>query len=210
MQVRQRSEAESHSERGIAIIIYMPMCPEAAIAMLACARIGAIHSVVFGGFSAESIKDRIKDCEARMVITADGGYRRGAIVPLKKNVDDALKDNEQIERVIVFRRANNEIHIKEGRDAWWHREMEYVDANCPPEPMDSEDPLFILYTSGSTGKPKGILHTSARIFVRSRSDHQIRFRFEAGGCLLVHRRYWLGHRATATLFTARSATVRRF
>jgi acetyl-CoA synthetase len=129
--------------------------------MLGCARIGAIHSVVFGGFSAESIKDRIKDCGAKVVITADGGYRRGAIVPLKKNVDDALKDNEQIERVIVFRRANNEIHIKEGRDAWWHREMEYVDANCPPEVMDSEDPLYILYTSGSTGKPKGILHTTA-------------------------------------------------
>jgi acetyl-CoA synthetase len=137
------------------------MCPEAAVAMLACARLGAIHSVVFSGFSAESIKDRIKDSGAKVVITADGGYHRGAIVPLKKNVDNALHANEQIERVIVFRRANNEIHIKEGRDAWWHRELEYVDANCPPEPMDSEDPLYILYTSGSTGKPKGILHTTA-------------------------------------------------
>jgi acetyl-CoA synthetase len=148
-------------KKGDRILIYMPMCPEAAIAMLACARIGAIHSVVFGGFSAEAIRDRIQDSQARMVITADGGYRRGAIVPLKKNVDDALKDNEQIERVIVFRRASNEIHIKEGRDVWWHREMEYVDADCPPIGFDSENPLFILYTSGSTGKPKGILHTSA-------------------------------------------------
>jgi acetyl-CoA synthetase len=148
-------------KKGDRVLIYMTMCPEAAVAMLACARIGAIHSVVFGGFSAESLKDRIKDCGAKLIVTADGGYRRGAIVPLKKNVDDALESNEEIERVIVFRRANNEIHIKEGRDTWWHRELEHVDANCAAEPMDSEDPLYILYTSGSTGKPKGILHTTA-------------------------------------------------
>jgi acetyl-CoA synthetase len=148
-------------EKGARVIIYMPMCPEAAIAMLACARIGAIHSVVFGGFSSEAIKDRMKDSDARMVITADGGYRRGAIVPLKKNVDDALEGNHQIERVIVFRRASNEIQMKVGRDLWWHREMESVSADCPAASMDSEDPLYILYTSGSTGKPKGILHTSA-------------------------------------------------
>ena len=147
-------------QKGDRIIIYLPMCPEAAIAMLACARIGAVHSVVFGGFSSEAIKDRLSDCQAKLVITADGGYRRGAIVPLKKNVDEAVKDNTFIERVIVFRRANNDISIKEGRDVWWHREMEYVDAHCEPEPLDSEDPLFILYTSGSTGKPKGILHTT--------------------------------------------------
>jgi acetyl-CoA synthetase len=150
----------NYIKKGDPVIIYMPMCPEAAIAMLACARVGAVHSVVFGGFSSESIKDRINDSKAKMVITADGGYRRGAIVPLKRNVDEALKGDEQIERVIVFRRANNEIHIQEGRDVWWHREMEYVDGNCPAEAMDSEDPLYILYTSGSTGKPKGILHTS--------------------------------------------------
>ncbi len=129
-----------------------------------------------------------------MVITADGGYRRGAIVPLKKNVDDALKSNEQIERVIVFRRANNEIHIKEGRDAWWHREMEYVDGNCPPEPMDSEDALYILYTSGSTGKPKGILHTTAGYLLGTALTTKYVFDLRAGGHLLVHRRYWLGHR----------------
>jgi acetyl-CoA synthetase len=155
--------------RGDRVIIYLPMIPEAAIAMLACARIGAIHSVVFGGFSAQSVADRIFDCQAKMVITSDGGYRRGAIVPLKKNVDDALAIknangellSKSIQKVIVHRRANNPIHIEEGRDLWWHRELEYVNADCPPEKMDSESPLFILYTSGSTGKPKGILHTTA-------------------------------------------------
>jgi len=150
----------NHVQKGDRVIIYMPMCPEAAIAMLACARIGAVHSVVFGGFSSAAIKDRLNDCQAKVVITADGGYRRGAIVQLKKNVDEALKDDSQVEKVIVFRRANNEISITEGRDVWWHREMEYVDAQCEPEALDSEDPLYILYTSGSTGKPKGILHTT--------------------------------------------------
>ena len=148
-------------QKGDRVIIYMPMCPEAVIAMLACARIGAVHSVVFGGFSSEAIKDRINDSQARLVITADGGYRRGSIVPLKRNVDEALKDSEQVEKVIVFRRANNEISIKEGRDVWWHREMDYVKADCPAEELDAEHPLFILYTSGSTGRPKGILHTTA-------------------------------------------------
>ena len=147
-------------QKGDRVIIYMPMTPEAAIAMLACARIGAVHSVVFGGFSSEAIKDRLNDSQAKLVITADGGYRRGAIVPLKKNVDEALKDNSLVEKVIVFRRANNDISIKEGRDVWWHREMEYVDTRCEPEALDAEDPLYILYTSGSTGKPKGILHTT--------------------------------------------------
>ncbi len=148
-------------KKGHRIIIYMPMVPEAAIAMLACTRIGAIHSVVFGGFSAESIKDRALDSGATLIITADGSYRRGTIVPLKKNVDDALKSGETaVKRVIVFRRTAAEIHIEEGRDVWWHRELEYVDAKCPAAALDSETPLFILYTSGSTGKPKGILHTT--------------------------------------------------
>ncbi|HWN94751.1 MAG TPA: acetate--CoA ligase [Methylomirabilota bacterium] len=154
--------------KGDRIIIYLPMVPEAAIAMLACTRIGAVHSVVFGGFSAQSVADRIFDCQAKMVITADGGFRRGAVVPLKKNVDDALllKDAEgrhlarTIEKVVVLRRANNEVHFAEGRDVWWHRELDYVDAVCPAASLDSEAPLFILYTSGSTGKPKGILHTT--------------------------------------------------
>lgn len=147
--------------KGDRVIIYMPMCPEAAIAMLACARLGIIHSVVFGGFSSAAIRDRVLDSHAKMVITADGGYRRGAIVPLKRNVDEALKDDEHVKKVIVFRRVGNQVTIQEGRDVWWHREMEYVDANCEPVPVDSEDPLYILYTSGSTGKPKGVLHTSA-------------------------------------------------
>ena len=151
--------------KGDRVIIYLPTIPEAAIAMLACARIGAVHSVVFGGFSADSIRDRIADSGAVAVITADGGYRRGAIVPLKKNVDDALREKTSVKCVIVFRRAGNEIHMEEGRDVWWHRELEYVDANCPPAPLDSEHPLYILYTSGSTGKPKGILHTTGGYLV---------------------------------------------
>ncbi len=155
-------------KRGDRIIIYLPMIPEAAIAMLACTRIGAVHSVVFGGFSAQSVADRIQDCGAKMVITSDGGFRRGAVVPLKKNVDDAfnLQDvsgqslTKTIEKVIVVRRCNNEVHMTEGRDVWWHRELDYVDSECAATPMDSEAYLFILYTSGSTGKPKGILHTT--------------------------------------------------
>ncbi|MFA7344054.1 MAG: acetate--CoA ligase [Terrimicrobiaceae bacterium] len=145
---------------GDRVLIYMPPIPEAVIAMLGCARIGAIHNVVFGGFSSESIKDRIADSGATVVVTADGGYRRGQIVTLKQNVDHALEGTGQIRRVIVFRRTHLDIHIQEGRDVWWHREAEYVDAKCPPHPVDSEHPLFILYTSGSTGKPKGILHTT--------------------------------------------------
>src|SRR5437867_2526324 len=145
------------------------MVPEAAIAMLACARIGVVHSVVFGGFSAQSVADRIFDSQAKLVITADGGFRRGAIVPLKKNVDDALtlKDAQgnllakSIEKVIVLRRAENAVALQAGRDVWWHEEIKHVGSACPAEPMDSEAPLFILYTSGSTGKPKGILHTTA-------------------------------------------------
>ena len=152
-------------KKGDRVLIYMPLIPEASIAMLACARIGAVHSVVFGGFSAESIKDRLADCGAKVVVTADGGYRRGQFVTLKQNVDHALKDSDAVRRVIVFRRAHSDIHIEEGRDVWWHREMEYVTADCPPEPLDSEHPLFILYTSGSTGKPKGILHTTGGYLV---------------------------------------------
>ena len=155
----------NHIKKGDRVIIYLPQIPEAVIAMLACARIGAVHCVIFGGFSSESIKDRIFDSGATAVITADGSYRRGGIVPLKKNVDDALKNLDVIKRVIVFRRAGNDIHIEEGRDVWWHREMDYVDAVCPAVSLDSEHPLFILYTSGSTGKPKGILHTTGGYLV---------------------------------------------
>ena len=156
-------------KKGDRVLLYLPMIPEAAIAMLACTRIGAIHSVVFGGFSAQSVADRIQDSGAKMVVTSDGGFRRGAIVPLKRNVDDALAlkgpDGQllakTIEKVVVVRRSENEVHMTEGRDVWWHRELEYVSDDCAPATMDSESPLFILYTSGSTGKPKGILHTTA-------------------------------------------------
>src|SRR5881296_3179826 len=151
--------------KGDRVIIYLPNIPEAAIAMLACARIGAVHSVVFGGFSSDSIRDRIIDSGAIALVTADGSYRRGGIVPLKRNVDDALGDGTSIRRVIVFRRAGNDIHMEEGRDVWWHRELEYVDALCPATTVDSEHPLYLLYTSGSTGKPKGILHTTGGYLV---------------------------------------------
>jgi acetyl-CoA synthetase len=163
-------------KKGDRILIYMPMVPEAAIAMLACTRIGAVHSVVFGGFSAQSVADRVFDSQAKMIISADGGFRRGAVVQLKKNVDDALalKDaqgnllTKTIEKVIVLRRAANEIQFQQGRDLWWHEETAQANANCPAEKMDSEAPLFILYTSGSTGKPKGILHTTGGYLLLSK------------------------------------------
>ncbi|RYD30879.1 MAG: acetate--CoA ligase [Verrucomicrobiaceae bacterium] len=143
------------------VIIYMPLVPEAAIAMLACARLGAVHSVVFGGFSSESIRDRAEDCEATVVVTADGGYRRGKVVPLKENVDAALAAGaDSIKRVIVLKRTGSPVTMKSGRDVYWHDEIEKVSAVSPAKGFDSEHPLFILYTSGSTGKPKGILHTS--------------------------------------------------
>ncbi|MEM9284200.1 MAG: acetate--CoA ligase, partial [Verrucomicrobiota bacterium] len=145
---------------GDRVLIYMPMVPEAAIAMLACARIGAVHSVVFGGFSAQSILDRLEDSQAVAVITADGGWRRGGIVPLKKNVDDALAQFPGVKSVFVLKRCENEIEMKEGRDYWWHDEVADVSDECLAEGFDAEHPLFILYTSGSTGKPKGILHTT--------------------------------------------------
>lgn len=152
-------------KKGQRVLIYMPMIPEAVVAMLACARIGAVHSVVFGGFSSDSIRDRLADSGATTIVTADGGYRRGQIVTLKQNVDHALDGNHTVKKVIVFRRTNLDIHIQEHRDVWWHRELEYVSAECPPAALDSEHPLFILYTSGSTGKPKGILHTTGGYLV---------------------------------------------
>ena len=148
-------------QKGDRVSLYMPMVPELAIAMLACARIGAVHSVVFGGFAAEALADRNNDAQAKLMITADGGWRRGKIVPLKENVDAALTKSPSVEKCIVFKRTGQEIPMTEGRDLWWHELMENASANCPAEPMDSESPLFLLYTSGSTGKPKGVKHTTA-------------------------------------------------
>ena len=146
--------------KGDRVCLYMPLVPELAIAMLACSRIGATHSVVFGGFSSQSIRDRVNDAGCKMVVTADGGYRRGAVIPLKANVDEALKETPTVQKVVVFQRTQQIIHMQSGRDHWWHELMANASADCPPEPLDSEHPLYILYTSGSTGRPKGILHTT--------------------------------------------------
>jgi acetyl-CoA synthetase len=148
-------------QRGDRVTIYMPMIPELAIAMLACARIGAIHSVVFGGFSSEAIADRNGDAAAKVIITADGGWRRGKQLPLKANVDEALTRSPSVEKCVVVRRCGNQVAMQPGRDFWWDELMQEASLDCPAEPMDSEDTLFILYTSGSTGKPKGIRHTTA-------------------------------------------------
>jgi len=148
-------------EKGDVVSIYMPMVPELAFAMLACARIGAVHSVIFAGFSAESIADRNNDASAKIQLTADGGYRRGKVLALKSIVDEALEKSPTVETCIVLNRTDSQVSMKEGRDIWWHELLETVDDNCPAEPLDSESPLFILYTSGSTGKPKGIQHTTA-------------------------------------------------
>jgi acetyl-CoA synthetase len=151
-------------KRGDRVALYLPLIPELAIAMLACARIGAVHSVVFGGFSAESLRDRINDSQCVLLVTADGGYRRGQVVPLKQMADEALRETPSIRHVVVVQRqagAPIPVQITEGRDHWYHRLMQNADATCEPEAMDSEDMLYILYTSGTTGKPKGIVHTTA-------------------------------------------------
>jgi len=153
--------------KGDRVAIYLPLIPELAIAMLACARIGAIHSVVFGGFSAESLRDRINDSKCRLLVTADGGYRRGQIVALKQVADEALADTPSIEHVVVVQRGGPQmpVHIQEGRDHWFHRLMQDAPLACDAEPMDAEDMLYILYTSGTTGKPKGIVHTTGGYLV---------------------------------------------
>ena len=165
------------AKKGDRITLYMPMIPEAAVAMLACARIGAVHSVVFGGFSPEALAGRIHDCESSIVITADQGVRGGKAIPLKANVDKAAAhpDVTTLEKVLVVRHAGADIDWVEGRDAWLHELEAEVDADCPCEEMNAEDPLFILYTSGSTGKPKGVLHTTGGYMVYAALTHQYVF-----------------------------------
>ena len=154
-------------KKGDRVIIYMPMVPEAAIAMLACARVGAVHSVVFAGFSSTSLADRINDCQAKMILTSDGNFRGNKTIPVKPVVDEALEKCSTIESVIVLERTKQKVNMTEGRDYWWHDCINGISSQCAPEILDSEDMLFILYTSGSTGKPKGVVHSSAGYMVYS-------------------------------------------
>ena len=158
--------------KGDRVTIYLPMIPEIAVAVLACARIGAVHSVVFGGFSPESIAGRIRDCDSRLVITADEGLRGGRAIPLKANVDRALEDCPAVAACLVVRRTGADVAWRDGRDVWYHEAMAAADADCPPEPMGAEDPLFILYTSGSTGKPKGVVHTTGGYLLYAALTHR--------------------------------------
>jgi len=167
-------------QKGDRVTLYMPMIPEAAYAMLACARIGAVHSVVFGGFSPDSLAGRITDCDSRIVITADEGLRGGKTIPLKRNVDLAATACPGLDTVIVVRRTGGPALMHKGRDVWYHEEAAKVSADCPAEPMNAEDPLFILYTSGSTGKPKGVLHTSGGYLLWASWTHQYVFDYHDG------------------------------
>ncbi|GAB7266137.1 acetate--CoA ligase [Dickeya ananatis] len=168
--------------KGDVVAIYMPMVPEAAVAMLACARIGAVHSVIFGGFSPESIAGRIVDSSAKLVITADEGIRAGRSIPLKKNIDEALRNPAvtTVSNVIVFQRTGKPGNWQDGRDLWWHELVAQVSDDCPPEEMNAEDPLFILYTSGSTGKPKGVLHTTGGYLVYAATTFKYVFDYHPG------------------------------
>ncbi|ALA17521.1 MULTISPECIES: acetate--CoA ligase [unclassified Chelatococcus] len=167
-------------EKGDRVTIYMPMIPEAAFAMLACARLGAIHSVVFGGFSPDSLAGRIEDCASKVVITADEGLRGGRKVPLKANVDAAIAKVGGVDHVVVVRRTGADVAMEPGRDVWYHEAAALVTSECPCEPMEAEDPLFILYTSGSTGKPKGVLHTTGGYLVYASMTHQYVFDYHDG------------------------------
>ncbi len=167
-------------KKGDRVTIYMPMVPEAAYAMLACTRIGAIHSVIFGGFSPESISGRINDCDSEVVITADEGLRAGKKIPLKTNVDEALKKCPGVKKVVVLKRTGGNIQWNNKRDLWYHDIVSIQKPKCEPEKMDSEDPMFLLYTSGSTGKPKGVLHTTAGYLVYASFSHQMVFDYQVG------------------------------
>jgi len=191
---RKITYAEAHAEvcrmanvlkgrgvrKGDRVTIYLPMIPEAAYAMLACARIGAIHSVIFGGFSPDSIAGRIQDCDSKIVITADEGLRGGRVVPLKKNVDEALLQCPDVTDVLVVKRTGAAVFMRPGRDHWYDDERAKASADCAPEPMGAEDPLFILYTSGSTGKPKGVLHTTGGYLTWAAHTHELVFDYRPG------------------------------
>src|SRR5690606_24495088 len=166
--------------KGDRVTIYLPMIPEIAVAVLACARIGAIHSVVFGGFSPESLSGRINDCQSTLVVTSDEGVRGGRPIPLKKNTDAALSHAAGVKSCIVVRHTGGAVEMKDGRDRWYHELMAEASADCPAEPMGAEDPLFILYTSGSTGKPKGVLHTTGGYLVHAAMTHQYVFDYHEG------------------------------
>lgn len=167
-------------KKGDRVTLYLPMIVEAAVAMLACARIGAVHSIVFGGFSPDSLASRIQDCDSTLLITADQGRRGGRSVPLKTNADEALKSCPSVKNVLVVRNTGGEVPMQEGRDIWCHEACATASADCPPEPMNAEDPLFILYTSGSTGKPKGVLHTTGGYMVWASFTHELVFDYRPG------------------------------
>lgn len=167
-------------KKGDRVCLYMPMIPEAAYAMLACSRIGAVHSVVFGGFSPDALRDRINDSDCQAVITADEGVRGGKRVPLKQNVEKALKECPNVHTVVTVKRTGGDVEWHEHRDIWYHEACAAVSTDCPPEAMDSEDPLFILYTSGSTGKPKGVLHTTGGYLLGSAMTHHYVFDYHDG------------------------------
>ncbi|MEC3950691.1 acetate--CoA ligase [Sphingobium sp. HWE2-09] len=168
------------AKKGDRITLYLPMIPEAAFALLACARIGAVHSVVFGGFSPDALAGRIQDCDSTLVVTADEGRRAGKTVPLKVNVDAALAHCPSVKKVVVVQATGGPVTMQDGRDVWLHEEVAKVDADCPPEPMNAEDPLFILYTSGSTGKPKGVLHTTGGYLLWAALTHELCFDYRPG------------------------------